>query len=212
MAIAYVSSASVLNSSSGSSIINVPSGTVDGYVMVAFVSVNNTTSTTTPTGWTLINSQLNGGISGRISLYFRVASSEPSNYTFTHSSTQRNGGWISTFAGVDTSSVTNGSSMTGASFTAPSITTTVANTMLVYGGYNDNAANTVFSAPGGMTMSVDTGGFGSVGGMYGVQSSAGATGTRTMAQAPPVLGASAMVALREATAPPSNTTNFFGFM
>lgn len=85
MAISYIATASVENVSSGSSIISVPTGTSNGHVMVAFVAVNNTTTTTTPSGWTLIDTQVNGdGFTGRTSMYYRVANSEPANYTFTN--------------------------------------------------------------------------------------------------------------------------------
>lgn len=211
MAISYIATASVKNASSGSSIISVPTGTSNGHVMVAFVVVNNTTTTTTPSGWTLIDTQVNGvGFTGRTSMYYRVANSEPANYTFTHSSTQRNAGWIATFSGVDTSTVTDGSSKaTGNACQAPSITTTTSNTMLIYGVNNDNTFACTFTPPTGMTEFIDTGGAGGVYGAYQAIASTGATGTRTATPSSSGNSAQQMVALREATAPPSNTTNFF---
>ena len=85
-------------------------------------------------------------------------------------------------------------------------------TMLIYGVNNDNTFACTFTPPTGMTEFIDTGGAGGVYGAYQAIASTGATGTRTATPSSSGNCAQQMVALREATAPPSNTTNFFGLM
>jgi hypothetical protein len=107
-----------------------------------------------PAGWTLVS---NESIVDRVrqAVYVKVAGvAEPGSYTWTLSEFRRVAGGITTYAGVDTTNpvdAIDASVNTNASLliTAPSITTTVPDTLLVHVGAINAAANV--SAPAGMT-------------------------------------------------------------
>jgi Tfp pilus assembly protein PilV len=119
--------------------ISNPTGTVANDVMVASIGFRPATATVTPpSGWTLVRSVQNTTGSGppAVNVYRKVAgASEPASYDWTFSSSTGTAGGIQTFSGVDTTTpvdVENGAP-TAATYdqATPSITTTVANTMLV---------------------------------------------------------------------------------
>jgi hypothetical protein len=75
--------------------INLPAGTVNGDVLVMFISRNSTSATTAtaPAGWsTIFNTSATNGAS----IFWKVASSEPASYTVTLGSTV-NAGTVSLF-------------------------------------------------------------------------------------------------------------------
>lgn len=83
--------------------ISKPSGTVDGDVMVAWTVIGATHTLTQPGGWTLLDSFDTGTGGFRMLVWYKIAASEGSNYTWTSSSnTVPATGIISTFRGVDT--------------------------------------------------------------------------------------------------------------
>jgi len=94
MAISFVASTSVeeFSSDPGHTInVNVPAGTVDGDVMLSFRAINSITTTDSPpAGWTLIG-EINHDITQALksAVYYRVASSEPASYAWSHDSTNR---------------------------------------------------------------------------------------------------------------------------
>lgn len=146
------------NEASGTSVtVNVPSGTVDGDVMIAQISwMSNTVKTVTPPGgWTLLETDVNSAFEQRT--YVRVASSEPANYAWTFSGTVRVEAGIGSFIGVDNTTpidVSNGQfNSSSTSVTAPSVTTTVANALLVFCG-SGNGQGT-YTPPSGMTEQWD---------------------------------------------------------
>ncbi len=138
--------------SPGSLVINKPAGTVTGEVMLASIAARPTALTVVvPTGWILYRrtEQVNGGPStapGGMSLftYYKevtAADTPLSNYTWTFTNSSNSGGGaagvISRISGVDTlnpidvyNDVLGGSSLTQ---TAPQVTTTTPNTILVAG-------------------------------------------------------------------------------
>jgi len=95
--------------------------------MVAGVTTRpSTTTITTPSGWTLLESQATGNISQ--SIYYRVVTSADdavSNYTFTLSVSAKASGVIVSYDGVDTTSpvIASDGSATAASatITAPTL-------------------------------------------------------------------------------------------
>ena len=148
------------NGSAASITINVPAGTVKGDVMVALISVRPYTATiTAPAAFSpLTRVNQTTGTTSSLAVYTRVASSsEPASYTWTFSANTGNAGGIMAFSGVD-----NGSPVdvwatavvaSGTSFPAPSVTTTVANTMIVTG--HEYGSSRRFTPPGGMTEAFD---------------------------------------------------------
>lgn len=124
--------------------LNTPSGVAAGDVLLAFMGNNGAaTGMTAPTGWSVVNpTSVNTGGSGTDNVtafcFYKVAgSSEPASYTFTSSSGDFLEGMLIAYAGVDNTSPINASGAVtpAASTTATSgsITTTVANCMIVQG-------------------------------------------------------------------------------
>jgi MSHA biogenesis protein MshQ len=195
--VAYRSSfvPSLSSSNSTSITLTVPTQTATGDVMVAFVSVNSGTEpdlAAPPAGWTVLPLlPLPYGSSAGVGVYYRMATAADvagtTTYTWNLISSARVGGAILAFSGVSTVApvVASGSSVNGSStsYTAPSITPGVTNTMLV-SLYTINYGNgSGLSTPSGMSQAFDTSaGAGpngvEIGGFYGALSAAGATGTR----------------------------------
>ena len=193
-AVSYVSS-SVPSLSTGpvnSISLTAPSPLATGEVMVAFLSVNPSTlpSFSVPAGWTLLLTNNDGSHLG-VGVYYRVATSADvagtSSYTWTSSKSTRMAGGIVAFSGVSSVSAIaeSGSSVNGSSlsYTAPSITPGVANTMLValYGIENGNG--TTLTPPNAMSRAFEAGTTAGpngvqVGAFYGPWATATATGTR----------------------------------
>lgn len=71
---------SLVNTTASTLTINVPSY-ADGDILVAVVVTNNTLTTTTSTGWDLVQ-EVSSGAPPRIAILKRDASSEPSSYDF----------------------------------------------------------------------------------------------------------------------------------
>jgi hypothetical protein len=83
--------------------INKPAGTVDDDYMVALISTNNTT-TTAPSGWTLLEGPTTDGSGLSTYLYQKKAASEGTDYTWTFANAGGKTGSISSFSnstGVD---------------------------------------------------------------------------------------------------------------
>lgn len=94
------------NASSGSGtsvVVTKPAGTANGDVLIAAFSHNDQTATAS--GWTLLDSQVNGLF--RNELYYKVASSEGSNYTFSVPVAAPLVALVTTWRGVDTSNPVN---------------------------------------------------------------------------------------------------------
>jgi hypothetical protein len=178
--------------------INVPPGTVANHVMLASIATRASGIVIRPpAGWTLVREDIQttggGANSSRMATYYRVASAaEPASYTwgFTGASTGAAGAILS-FSGVDTASpidVQNGAlTPSSGSHTAPSITTTGPNRMLVGAWEFATAVN--WNAPAGMTERADVRTAGPPPAIVNAalsmmmatqpQAAAGATGTRT---------------------------------
>src|SRR5204863_445793 len=140
-------------SSATSLAISRPSGTLANDVMVASITSRTGSGTPTisaPAGWTLIVSTPDSGNNLPTATYWKVAGTagaDPGPYTFTVSSSRVAGG-ISAYSNVDTTNPINASGGQ-ASSSAPSITTTVANTMLV--ACFGRAGGSAIGAPTGIT-------------------------------------------------------------
>ncbi|MEO6452650.1 MAG: DUF2341 domain-containing protein [Ginsengibacter sp.] len=141
-------------------VITKPTGTVSGDVMIAAISVRpNTATITPPSGWTLIRRTNNAASTAHShATYWKAAGgSEPANYTWSFSASTGSAGGISTFYNVNTTSpinVENGQTTASAlTHASPSVTTTLANTIIVT--THSFASCATWTPPTGMTETVD---------------------------------------------------------
>jgi hypothetical protein len=146
------SSAGGANTSTASLILPKPAGTVTGDVLLAAVTVRGTPTITPPSGWTVVRTDTRG-TALRQAVFMRVAAAgEPTSYTWTFSQAATAVGTIGAYTGVDTANPLNGNSgqttASSATITAPSITTTVANTRLV--AFFGITGKTTIGPPSGM--------------------------------------------------------------
>ena len=171
--------------------VSVPAGTTASDVMVASIGVRpNTATITAPAGWTLVRRIDNASATASsLAVYYRVATaSEPASYAWTFSASTGSAGGIQTFSNVDTAAPINidagqntGNALNHA---APSVTTTVANAMLVTS--YDFASSATWTPPAGMTEAFDVASLTvpnaagiAIEGNYVLQPAAGATGVKT---------------------------------
>jgi hypothetical protein len=171
--------------------ISKPVGTVEGDVMIASIAVRPDTATiTAPAGWTLVRRIDNANANANsLAVYYRVAvASEPANYSWTFSTSTGSAGGIQTFPGVDTTNpidVENGQSTPSSlSHATPSVTTTVANAMVVTS--HAFSSSVTWTPPAGMTEAFEMASEAvpnaagiSIEGNHAIQTAAGATGTKT---------------------------------
>jgi len=183
-------------SSDGNSVtIPTPPGTNGGDLLVAAVVTDgNKASQLTPPGgegWTELNiSQQTGAVT--LGVWWKLAdAAESSSHQFTWGGNgQEAYGWIMRFNGQDPSAPINASAVDGGSSSAPdcpSVTTTVANTLIVrIGGFDNDAItvdNTGLSGHTSITMDASSSGSGncSGGAGYKTQAAVGPAGTATFA-------------------------------
>lgn len=188
--------------------INRPANVVAGDVMIAAIGMRPHTATlTVPSGWTLIRRTDNtaSGASNSLAVYRKVATaSEPVSYVWNPTGDTHAVGGIQAFYNVDTANpidVESGQTTPfGLSHPAPSITTTVANAMIVTAHTFESA--TTWTPPAGMTEGYDIKyGGQSIEGNHVLQPTAGATGTKTAtAAADSDDGVAHILALRPGTA------------
>lgn len=182
--------------STASFVVSKPTGTVDGDAMLAIVNANNDATITPPAGWTLIRS-VNAATSATISTFYKIASSEGSDYTFTIGSSQRTSGGIVSFAPgstfssnfVDVSSSVTQNGTNSAYATA--VTTTVTDTMIVYlSSYDDSNTGYVYTIASGYTQAFQTSGSSKSIVGYKAQVAAGTTGSiqTTISSETPTVG------------------------
>ena len=194
--------------------VAVPVGTALSDVMVAVASVRGVGQTiNVPAGWTAVPG-LSSAVGTDLSqtVFYRVATAaEPANHTFSWSVSALGAAAILTYRNVDTATTIDASGAQTATalanVVAPSISTTMANTMLV-GFFGDAHSGAGFTAPGGMANIFGAGaepGAGS--GLNGVrtliadqlQAVTGATGTRTAVSTQTVDNIGHILALRPST-------------
>ena len=154
--IVFRSASSGVNGVASSLVLPRPVGVAFGDVLVAVVDVIGAPVVTAPAGWTLVRSDVGG--TGVTSLgqavYIHVAGlSEPLMWTWTFATAHGASGGILAYSGVDTVSPVMASSgqvaATGTAVTAPSVTTTAANSMLV--GFFGMSGQRTMTPPAGMT-------------------------------------------------------------
>jgi len=189
-AVTFEASSKKLGLKNSSSLtITLPSGTVDGDVLVATIAGHKNIGTIAPpAGWSILNQGNNGG-EAELGVFYKVASTETGPYIFTFSSNKdgETAGAILRYSGVDTGSpqaVIAATAATGNSTTptAPTNTTPGADyqVLRVFAQAGDkNKLSSLSEPPTGHTERVDFGFPKKV--LQGVsditQLSAGSTGT-----------------------------------
>ncbi len=198
------------NASTTSINLTRPTGTLTGDVMLALLDVRGTSTVTAPAGWTLIRTDTFTS-SLRMHAYWRVATaSDPASWTWTFSGSRLAAGAIHAYSGVDTASpidASGGAPAPAASVTAtaPSITTTVPNTMLV--AFFANLADSTWTPPAGFTERADLIGtsptqFTSLLSADALRAAAGDTGPVSATASKSSGNAAQLIALRPAGGPP----------
>ena len=142
------------SSSRASITLSRPPGTGGGHVMVASIVAQDDVQFSAPAGWAVLR---NDAILDtlRQSVYVKVAGpSEPPSYTWTLPEWRRVAGGITTYSGVDPiqpvdTSAASSASTSGTAVTAPSVTTSVPEAMLVH--LAAVKAEGTFTPPAGMT-------------------------------------------------------------
>jgi hypothetical protein len=212
-AITYVgSSLSGLGSSGTTSVtMTAPAGLTTGDVMIALVAQHiDEMEGSTPSGWTQLQAQGDGSTIGA-AVYYRVATSSDvagtTTYTWTFDESARSAGLIVAFRGVSSTTpvVASGASANAASstYTAPSITPGVPNTMLVALFASDYGNSTIASPAGttaAVTGSTSAGPNGiAIGAYYEALAGSGATGTVQSVGNSSTTNIGALVALQPAS-------------
>jgi len=140
--------------------IATPAGTVANDVLIAAIGFNNSSAAITPpAGWTLVRRVNNASTtSNSLAVYRRTAAAgEPASHTWAIAGGAFVVGGIQGFAGADTANpidVENGQSTPSSTTHAtPSLTTTVANAMVVTA--HTYASSNTWTPPSGMNESYD---------------------------------------------------------
>lgn len=175
------------NAGGGTSlVINKPTGTVDGDLLVAAIQLTATANSisSAPSGWTAEGNDGNPSSGVRLYIYTKIASSEPSSWTWTLSATDAQG-VVMRMSGapsssyLDTSIFTKENSGSATSITHAAITTTAADDMLLL--ITARGASGTNTPPSGWYELYDTA-LGSTGLeiALGSQETAGSTGTKAV--------------------------------
>lgn len=138
---AAINSSSFATGTGAGTVITKPSNTVNGNFLIAYVTEIAGTGIVAPAGWTEVQTVIGTGNYG--AMFFKVASSEPANYTFTDFGSAAVDMCVAMLA-ITTTAITKDTNDGGAlgnvagqsgtiSITIPSITTTQNNCILVMG-------------------------------------------------------------------------------
>jgi len=193
--------------------ISLPAATANADALLAAIDVLGGTAPSPPPGWTLVRSDSSNSTLTQAIYVHLATNAEPGSYTWTFAGAQNASGVIVAYAGVDpdapidgTSGAGNPSSITA---TAPSLTTSVANTLLIaaFGA----ATNASVTPPTAMLEKAEV-----VGGTSNKRTvteiadqssaTASATGSRTATLSKPAANVGQLIALRPAGAPaPAHT-------
>ncbi len=184
-----------------------PAGTLENDLLIAQIGLRSGSPsiTTVPAGWALAASQSRGDMTQLV--YYKIAgAAEPATYTWGFGSSYRLSAVLSAFRGVDTAApimAVATASGSGSSVTAPSVTTTASDAMLL-GYFSTRNGNATFTPPTGMSEFSDWGGSAGpngvgVAGAYEIIPSAGTTGTRTAVAKVNTDNTAIAVALKPAT-------------
>ncbi|RVU44431.1 DUF6701 domain-containing protein [Rubrivivax rivuli] len=214
--IVHIGSASSINGSATSDILTLtrPGSVAAGDLMIAWVSQRtsdlplDTQVRSVPAGWTVVLTRDNTSSFGT-TVYYKVAgASEASSYSWRFDRNGRGAGGLMVFRGVDSSTPLEAHSgqlnAASANHATPSLTTTSANAMLVAlfavpsGEIPIATPSGLSPAPGGQSGG-GTDGI-SVGMAFGLQASAGSTGSKTSSGNVSLQSVGVLLALKPAPA------------
>jgi hypothetical protein len=177
-----------LGGNGSSLVINKPAGTAVGDLLIAAVATdgNHATTLAPPAGWTAVEVSQQGG-AVTFGVWWKLAgASEAADYTFSWSGGEKAYGMVMRFTGHDPVNPIHVSANTGgtsASPTAPGVTTTVPDTMILrLGGFDDgdiSVGNPGLSGHTSITMDESStgGNSASAGAGYLTQTAVGGSGT-----------------------------------
>ena len=179
----YRASATAVSTSANTLTVDKPTGTVNGDVLFALAYVNSSSVTITPpAGWNIIDT-INTTITAKMTLYYKVASSEGANYRFDFSATTRVRVSIHAYYRADTIAPINAHSVkgnaAGANAVATGITSTVANSQIIFFAGMDSGLSVTFTPDGSLTERYDSGGVAAHEVADALQVTPGATGDKT---------------------------------
>jgi hypothetical protein len=151
VAYAYRASTSAGNASGGALSINKPAGTVDGDLLVAVLYLESDTNTwTPPAGWntSAALTQDNTG-SLQMQVFWKIASGEGASWSWTPGTNNWRSGVVAAYSGgsgsgerVDIAGGSQGDAISPVTNqTAPSVSTTVVDDLLVFGYGNFSGTN-----------------------------------------------------------------------
>ena len=210
MAITFVNAGTAATALSGNVTPTLPSGWAADDIHIILVHSFDNVSHTFPAGWTIIDER-NNGANQRVTCAWRRAVGGDGNPTVTHSAGNSIIANIGGFRGCSTGASVinaNGSqaNASSATVTAPDISPTVANCMIVFLGASSGSGSTFSSYSG--TNPTFTEGFDntysgeddSICLAYGIKTDTGSTGSRTATQTVASVNVGTLIALLEAGA------------
>lgn len=192
MAISFRSASTVAGNNTT---VNAPTGIVSGDMLIACVYTEVASGTwTPPSGWTLLDAQVDTGSTAWLHTYYKVATaSEPSTYTWT----QPAGGWTSirivcfNSGGATLSIDQHGASNSASNSASPNVTTTASgDAVIIFGANYNGASNTSPGSPWTLTPTSSYAWFTSG---YQIQTSAGTIGAFTFESTAYGLGATVAI-------------------
>jgi MSHA biogenesis protein MshQ len=197
-------------------IVAKPAGTVQGDLLVVGIMLEkgSTSSITTPAGWTLIRRTDQGTNAGMGTYYKWAGASEPATYTFETSNSSKWAVGMSRISGAYTLSpihASNGATGTsGTSVTAPSVTTTKLNTLVL--AFYTNKKHATYTPASTTTERYDApnSAEGLPSNMMAtfVQATAGATGNKVATASEGESWVGQQIAIREPPPPPTGFNAF----
>lgn len=149
MAITFIAATNTTYASRTNTTVNAPTGLTNGdYVLVCILTGGGTPpDAVAPSGWTQLTSTsaVSGGFTVKMKVYGKVASSEPTSWTWTHNASSSQG-FALAYRGVNTTTpmdVTPTTSNTTASTTTWTGVTTITNGAMIVAMEHDWGDNTI---------------------------------------------------------------------
>jgi hypothetical protein len=168
VALAFRASSTGGASGGGTFSVNKPAGTVDGDILIAVCGLDAGTANgmTNPTGWTQVRDDNDAGsVTLGMRILRKVASGEPASWSFTGAGTDV-AVWIGAYSGGDTVTPTDGSNggpvATSTTITAPTVTPTLTDDLLICAFCDDGAgaaASNITSMDASLTVRTIANGF-----------------------------------------------------
>jgi fibronectin type 3 domain-containing protein len=154
-AVTFRSASSAANAVATTLVLPKPAGVVAGDALLAVVDAQGAPVVTPPAGWTLVRADTSTSVSPTLgqSVYVYIAgASEPASYTFTLATARGAAGGILAYDNVDNANpidVHSGAAASASAVTAPAVTTTGPDRMIV--GIFGIAPSRTVTPPAGMT-------------------------------------------------------------